>query len=138
VTTGWLEVQEEYIEWLQLLQSVRFTLLDKKFVKQQLAKNFPLFSDTKPRPPSPTPGPATTASTWSQLRNIADFINKGEKSLKLGFNRTGRKVKKLNSLSSMSSMVGTAAGNYSRPITTGSIMFQYKQLVVVVGYTRTK
>ena len=27
-----VEVQEEYIEWLQLLQSVRFTLLDKNFV----------------------------------------------------------------------------------------------------------
>jgi hypothetical protein len=69
----------------------------------------------------------------SQIRNIEGFFDKGEKSLFLGFNLTGKKVKKLNSLSSMSSMVEIAAGNYSRPITTGSIMFQYKHLVVVVG-----
>jgi hypothetical protein len=43
----------------------------------------------------------------------------------------GKKVKKLISLSRMSSIVGTAAGNHSRPITIGSIMFQYKHLVVV-------
>ena len=69
----------------------------------------------------------------SQLRNIEDFIDKGGKSLFLGFNLTGRKIKKLNSLSSMSSMVGTAARNYSRPITYRYMMFQYKDLVVVVG-----
>ena len=66
----------------------------------------------------------------SQLRNIEDFIDKGEKSLFLGLNLTGKKVKKLNS---MSSMVGTAACNHSRPITTGSIMFQYKHKHLVVG-----
>ena len=89
-----VEGQEEYNEWLQLLQSVRFTLLDKKFVKQQLAKNFPLFSDTKPRPLSVT-YPRTCYNcvylvqfklARSQLRNIEDFIDKGERSLFLWFN----------------------------------------------------
>lgn len=136
-----VEEQEKYCVGLQLPQSVRFTLLDKKFVKQQLVKHFPLCSATKLRPPLVT-YPRTCYNcvylvkyklARSQLRNSEDFIDKGEKRLFLGFHLTGRKVKKLTSLSSMSSMVGMPAGNYSRPITTGSIMFQYKHLVVVVG-----
>eukprot|EP00092_Neocalanus_flemingeri_P027969 GFUD01030366.1.p1 GENE.GFUD01030366.1~~GFUD01030366.1.p1 ORF type:complete len:560 (+),score=194.68 GFUD01030366.1:106-1785(+) len=136
-----VEDQEEYTTWLQLLQSVRLTLLDKKFVKQQLAKNFPLYSDIKPRVPA-VKYPRTCYNcvylvqfklAKMQIRNIEDFIDKGEKSLFLGFNLAGRKVKRLSNLSSMSSMVGTAAGNYSRPVTTGSLMFQYRHLVVVVG-----
>eukprot|EP00092_Neocalanus_flemingeri_P013866 GFUD01014959.1.p1 GENE.GFUD01014959.1~~GFUD01014959.1.p1 ORF type:complete len:512 (+),score=168.60 GFUD01014959.1:105-1640(+) len=136
-----VEDQEEYTQWLQLLQSVRLTLLDKKFVKQQLAKNFPLYSDIKPRVPA-VKYPRTCYNcvylvqfklAKMQIRNIEDFIDKGEKSLFLGFNLAGRKVKRLSNLSSMSSMVGTAAGNYSRPVTSGSLMFQYRHLVVVVG-----
>eukprot|EP00092_Neocalanus_flemingeri_P069095 GFUD01084582.1.p1 GENE.GFUD01084582.1~~GFUD01084582.1.p1 ORF type:complete len:552 (-),score=186.18 GFUD01084582.1:229-1884(-) len=136
-----VEDQEEYTTWLQLLQSVRLTLLDKKFVKQQLAKNFPLYSDIKPRVPA-VKYPRTCYNcvylvqfklAKMQIRNIEDFIDKGEKSLFLGFNLAGRKVKRLSNLSSMSSMVGTAAGNYSRPVTSGSLMFQYRHLVVVVG-----
>ena len=136
-----VEGQEEYIKWLQLLQSVRLTLLDKKFVKQQLTKNFPLYSEIKPRAPI-VKYPRTCYNcvylvqfklAKMQIRNIEDFIDKGEKSLFLGFNLAGRKVKRLNTLSSMSSMVGTAAGNYSRPVTTGSLMFQYNHMVVVVG-----
>eukprot|EP00092_Neocalanus_flemingeri_P009620 GFUD01010356.1.p1 GENE.GFUD01010356.1~~GFUD01010356.1.p1 ORF type:complete len:542 (-),score=187.78 GFUD01010356.1:229-1854(-) len=118
-----VEDQEEYTTWLQLLQSVRLTLLDKKFVKQQLAKNFPLYSDIKPRVPA-VKYPRTCYNcvylvqfklAKMQIRNIEDFIDKGEKSLFLGFNLAGRKV------------------NYSRPVTMGYLMFQYRHLVVVVG-----
>ena len=136
-----VETEEDYCEWLQLLQSVRLTLVDKKYVKQQLAKNFPLFSSLRPRMPKVTYARTCYNCiylvqyklTKTQLRNIEDFIDKGEKSLFLGFNLAGHKMNKLTSMSRMSSMVGTAAGNYSRPITTGSRMFQYKDLVVVIG-----
>jgi len=136
-----VEEEEDYNEWLLLLQSVRLKLLDKKYVKQQLAINFPTFSSIKPRLPKVS-YPRTCYNciylvqyklAKTQLRNIEDFIDKGEKSLFLGFNLAGNKMKKLVSMSSMSSMVGTAAGNYSRPITTGSRMFQYKDLIVCVG-----
>jgi len=136
-----VEDEEDYRMWLELLQSVRLTLLEKKFVKQQLAKNFPLYSDIKPRAPL-VKYPRTCYNcvylvqfklSKLQIRNIEDFIDKGEKSLFLGININAQKTKRLNNLSNMSSMVGTAAGNYSRPITTGSLMFQYKHLVVVVG-----
>eukprot|EP00092_Neocalanus_flemingeri_P027970 GFUD01030367.1.p1 GENE.GFUD01030367.1~~GFUD01030367.1.p1 ORF type:complete len:304 (+),score=104.70 GFUD01030367.1:106-1017(+) len=78
-----VEDQEEYTTWLQLLQSVRLTLLDKKFVKQQLAKNFPLYSDIKPRVPA-VKYPRTCYNcvylvqfklAKMQIRNIEDFID---------------------------------------------------------------
>ena len=94
----------------------------QKFMKQQLAKNFPLFSETKPRPSETYPRTCYNCVYLVQFklarsprRNIEDFIDKGEKSLFLGFNLTGKKVKKLNSLYSMSSMVGNVAGNLFTP-----------------------
>jgi len=132
---------EEFAEWLLLFQSVRFTLLDKKYVKQQMKESFPLFSDIKPRQPLvKLPRHCQRCMyiiqyklTKSQIRNIEDFIDKGERSLFLGFSFGDWKSVKLTCLTSMGSMIGTASGNYSRPITTGSRMFQYKNTMLIVG-----
>ena len=51
----------------------------------------------------------------------------------LGFNLYTMKVMKLSPMTNMSSMIGTAAGNYGRPVTRDSFICQWRHLLVVVG-----
>ena len=60
-------------------------------------------------------------------------MDSGQKSIFLGFNLYTMKVIKLSHMTNMSSMVGTAAGNYGRPVTRDTFMCQWRHLVVVVG-----
>ena len=61
----------------------------------------------------------------TQIRNIEDFIDSGQKSLFTGFNLLNpNRQSSLKCVTNMSSMVGTAAGHYGRPVTSGSVMLR--------------
>ena len=53
----------------------------------------------------------------SQLRNIEDFVDRGEKSMFYSFRLQDGTYNKVSELSSTSSICGTCNGNYFRPVT---------------------
>ena len=123
--------------------TLRLPLLDKKYVRNQVRHHFPDYSELVPVRFNSVLSDARSCSNCyyiaqyklssTQIRNIEDFVDSGQKSLFVGFNLYSLKVNKLSSLTNMSSMIGTAAGNYGRPLTRESFMFQWRHLVVVVG-----
>ena len=118
-------------------------MLDKKYVRNQVSHHFPDYCELVPVRFNSVLSDARSCSNCyyiaqyklssTQIRNIEDFVDSGQKSLFVGFNLSSMKVTKLSSMTNMSSMIGTAAGNYGRPVTRESLMFQWRHLVVVVG-----
>lgn len=67
----------------------------------------------------------------TQLRNIEDFVDKGEKSSFLSLSPNG--MARVPEMGSNSSMAGTCNGNYFRPVTQGSFVFVRNAKLYVVG-----
>ena len=136
---GEVENEEELETVLELLRSVRLTTMDKKQVRAVLGRR--LAPEVRPRVPLSRELRSCSRCSYlleyklarTQLRNIEDFIDQGQKSLFLAFNPGERQVRRLPSLSSMGSMVSTAAGGYGRPVTIGSRLVQEGGVVAVLG-----
>ena len=136
---------EEFQNLQELLGCVRLGTLDKKFLRHQLCERFPDYCDiTTPLSISASNYfPRSCGNchyivqyklTKTQIRNIEDFIDSGQKSMFLGFNLFNlKKQSSLKSLTNMSSMVGTAAGHYGRPVTSGSFLVQWRHIIMVIG-----
>jgi len=136
---------EDYQSLTELLLNLRLSLLDKKYVRTQVKLQFPDYCEMLPIRFNSSLTLKHARSCYNcyymaqyklsstQIRNIEDFVDSGQKSLFLGFNLYTMKVTKLKSMTNFSSMVGTAAGNYGRPVTRDSFTFQWRHLLVVVG-----
>ena len=135
---------EDFKNFQDLLQHIRLSSLDKKFVRGQIKSYFPEFSDQLPVSMSRSTECVRSCSNChyivqyklskTQIRNIEDFIDSGQKSLFLGFNlHDPSRQSSLKCLTNMGSMVGTAAGHYGRPVTGGSVMIQWRHMILVIG-----
>jgi len=136
---------EDFQNLQELLSCVRVSTLDKKFVRNQLCERFPEFCEAL-TPLNISSGLQCARScsnchyivqyklSKTQIRNIEDFIDSGQKSLFTGFNLLNpNRQSSLKCVTNMSSMVGTAAGHYGRPVTSGSVMLRWRHLILVIG-----
>lgn len=134
---------EDYTRLTRLLLSLRLARLDKRMVVKTLSLKFPDWAEaglvvsplTAPRACQHCSYLLQFKLAPTQVRNIEDFIDTGQKSLFLGFRLAGGAAGRVAGLTRMQSMVGTAAGNYNRPLTPGSTLLQYRHLLLVVGGT---
>jgi len=131
-----------YDHLLKLLQHVRFTLLDKSFVQKSLRDNFPDYTAVKLKAPHKNTRRVCQNSlflaefkmTKIQERGIDDFVDDGEeKSSFMLFDLHQDRKTKVAGMTSTASMIGTANGNYWRPLTRGGRMFQYRHCLYVLG-----
>jgi len=138
------KVHEEnaYDNFLQLLQHVRFTLLDKSFVQKTLRDNFPDYSAVKLKAPHKTTKRlcqnslylAEFKTTKMQERGIDDFVDdEDEKSSFMLFDLQQDKKSKVLAMTSTASMIGTANGGYWRPVPRGGRIFQHRHCLYVLG-----
>ena len=143
--TDKVNTHEDFQNLQELLSCVRIATLDKKFVRNQLCQRFPEFCEAL-TPLSISIGEMCPRSCSSchylvqyklsktQIRNIEDFIDSGQKSMFVGFNLLNPGLQSsLKCLTNMSSMVGTAAGHYGRPVTSGSVIIRWRHLLLVIG-----
>ena len=137
--------QEDFARLQELLLQLRLGTMDKKLVRRQLADNFGELCDVT----SPLPTAATQQlprgcrschylvqykHSKTQIRNIEDFVDSGQKSMFLSFNLSSPdKQSSCRGMTSMASMVSTAAGHYGRPVTSGSVLVRWRHLLLVIG-----
>ena len=123
---------EDFKDLQELLTNIRLSSLDRKFVRNLIKEYFPEFSDLSPVSFSSSSDCVRTCSNChyivqyklskTQIRNLEDFIDSGQKSMFLGFNlHDPSKQNSLKCVTNMGSMVGTAAGHYGRPLTSGEL-----------------
>merc|ERR1719220_1427964 len=127
-------------EVAELLRGVRITCLEKRLVTRALSKSFP-GTPLRPRLPHSREPRRCKRCTYlveyklskGQLREVEDFIDRGQKSLFLGVDLCEGRTKRLSSLSSMASMATTASANYGRPVTKGSRLVLQSGMLAVLG-----
>jgi len=144
---GKVEEAEDVAMVEELLGKVGLDTLERKHVARSLAGALPGVrvppgAGTRALPVGRPGGRRCTRCSYmveyklakGQLRQVEDFVDQGQKSLFLSIGlEEGATVRRLPRLSSMASMVGTAAGHYGRPVTRGSTLLAAAGLLAVLG-----
>ena len=141
-----VDSDEDFSRLNDLLKNIRQESIDKKMMRRALKENFEAFYDPSRHNTSMSSSKDLPRScrlcnyviqyklAKTQIRNIEDFIDSGQKSLFMSFNLFDPTIQSsLKTMTNMSSMVGTAAGHYGRPVTSGSAMVRWRHFILVVG-----
>ena len=139
---GKVEEAEDVVMVEELLGKVGLAALERKHVARSLAAALPGVQAPLSVGSRALPERRCTRCSYlleyklakGQLRQVEDFVDQGQKSLFLSIGLgDGATVRRLPRLSSMASMVGTAAGHYGRPVTKGSTLLASAGLLAVLG-----